>query len=428
MMMSHLQITPQQRGQEKLLDEFVSTRLGPVRNLYELTREPDAPDIFSYVSELCDMTQFSFQQSGTVSTGIGITRFHARTAAIGEALERYASGFYNPQSQVRLASYKELRADGLRAAHPSDFGLYSEQQYQQCGYLRRFTEETRIGWAKSVALTDSHAEVWLPACFVFLPYTYMAGETQISSQISTGLSASFDFDTAVMGSICEIVEREAAMLTWLHNLPCAELSFSPDCWFSEVFAQRFARSGFAYRLCHAPGDLGLHTVFAMMVDKGRHVVSTGSSTKTDPQQAALKALLETVQVRELLQSIPKRRTPAKFHLELYQDIPLSPDLHQFFHSGITQHSVGEETALTLPELLANCKQAGIDVYVIDLTTADLADAGLKVVRVVMPQAVRLYREFELPYLGGKRLYEAPARMGFAAMSEAELNLQPHPFG
>jgi len=426
-MISHLHIAPWQRGQEQLLDEFVSTRLGPVKQLYELTREPDAPDIFNYVSEVADVAQFHFQQCGKVSTGLGITRFHARTAAIGECLERYAAGLYD-QDHVRLASYKELRADGLRAAHPSDFGLYSEQQYQQHSYLRRFTEDTPIGWAKATALTDSNAEVWLPASYVFLPYKYQEGETQISSQISTGLSASFDFDTAVLGSICEIIERETVMLTWLHNLPCAELSFSPTCWFSDVFAQRFARSGFEYHLCYAPGDLGLHTVFAMMVDKGRHVISTGSSTKPDPQQAALKALLETVQVRELLQSIPKNRKPPKFHLELYQNIPLNPDLYRFFHVGFTQHSVGKETALTLPELLANCKQAGIDVYVTDLTTADLADAGLKVVRVVMPQTVRLYREFELPYLGGKRLYEAPARMGFTALSEAELNLQPHPFG
>lgn len=428
MMMSHLQIAPWQRGQEKILDTFVSTRLGPVKNLYELTREPDAPDIFSYVSELCDTTQFNFQQTGTVSTGIGITRLHARTAAIGECLERYVAGLYDRDKDVRLATWKELTAQGLQAARPSDFGLYSEQQYQQRSYLNRFTEDTPIGWAKAVSLTGGGAEVWLPACFVFLPYRYMEGETQISSQISTGLSTAFDFDTAVMGGICEIVEREAVMLTWLHDLPCAELSFSPDCWFSEVFAQRFARSGFEYYLCHAPGDLGLHTVFAMMVDKGRNVISTGSSTKPDPQQAALKALLETVQVRELLQSIPRDRKPPKFHLEPYQHLPVDEDLLAFFRSGLKRHVDGTERSVTLDELLASCKKAGIDVYAADLSTPDLTEAGLHVVRVVMPQAVRLYREFELPYLGGRRLHEAPARMGFPAKSEAELRLKPHPFG
>lgn len=427
-MMSHLQIAPWQRGQEKILDEFVSTRLGVVKNLYELTREPDAPDIFNYVSEVCDVTQFHFQQGGTVSTGLGITRFHARTAAIGECLERYAAGLYDRDKDVILATHKEMTARGLRAAHPSDFGLYSEQQYQQHPYLNRFTEDTPIGWAKSISLTDSKAEVWLPASYVFLPYKYMAGETQISSQISTGLSASFDLDTAIMGSICEIIEREAVMLTWLHRLPCPELSFSPDCWFSEVFAQRFARSGFEYFLCQAPSDLGLHTVFGMMIDKGRTVISTGSSTKPDPQQAALKALLETVQVRELLQSIPRNRKPPKFHLEPYQQLPLDSELHGFFTSGLKRRMDGTEQSVTLDTLLANCKQAGLDVYLAELTTPDLADAGLHVVRVIMPQTVRLYREFELPYLGGRRLYEAPARMGFTALSEERLNLRPHPFG
>ena len=69
------------------------------------------------------------------------------------------------------------------------------------------------------------------------------------------------------------------MLTWLLNLPCTKLTFSKDSWFSQVFEQRFARSGFEYALVQAPSDLGLYTVFALMIDKGRNVVSTGSSTK-----------------------------------------------------------------------------------------------------------------------------------------------------
>jgi ribosomal protein S12 methylthiotransferase accessory factor len=428
MMMSHLQIAPWQRGQEMILDAFVSSRLGPVRKLQELTREPDAPDIFSCVSEVCDLTQFHFQQGGKVSTGIGITRFHARTAAIGECLERYAASLYDRDKDVVLASWKEMIGQGLRAVHPEDFGLYSEAQHERHRHLNRFTENTRIGWAKAVCLTDRGAEVWLPAAFVFLPYQYMAGETQISSQISTGLSASFDLDTAIMGGVCEIIEREAVMLAWLHRLPCPELSFSPDCWFSQVFKQRFACSGFEYYLCEAPGDLGLRTVFAMMVDKGRKVISTGSSTKPAAQSAALKALLETVQVRELLLSIPRNRKPPKFHLELCQHLPLDKDLLGFFSSGQRKEAGGREEPLTLEALLLNCKAAGLDVHAADLTTPDMADAGLHVVRVVMPQTVRLYREFELPYLGGKRLYEAPAKMGFTALREEQLRLKPHPFG
>ena len=425
--MQHHMINKWQHEQEKVLDEFVSSRLGVVKNLYELTREPDAPDIFSYVSELCDMTQFNFQQSGQVSTGIGITRFHARTAAIGEALERYAAGLYD-QDEVVLATFREMIAKGLPAVHPAEFGLYSEKEHQAYQHLNRFSEDTPIGWTKGISLTDNQAEAWLPASYVFLPYKYKKGETQISSQISTGLSCAFDRDTAIMGSICEIIEREAVMLTWLHNLPCTKLTFSKDSWFSQVFEQRFARSGFEYALVQAPSDLGLYTVFALMIDKGRNVVSTGSSTKPDLQQAALKALLETVQVRELLQSVPKNRKPPQFHLEEYQTVPLSDDLHGFFHPDRSFCADGTEPAVSLEHLLDNYREGGLDTYMADLTTADLTDAGLHVVRVVMPQTVRLYREFELPYLGGERLFQAPGKMGFSALSEEKLNLKPHPFG
>jgi hypothetical protein len=85
---------------------------------------------------------------------------------------------YDRDKDVILATWKEMIGQGLRTAHPEDFGLYSEAQYQRHTYLNRFTENTRIGWAKAVCLTDSNAEVWLPAAFVFLPYQYRAGETQ----------------------------------------------------------------------------------------------------------------------------------------------------------------------------------------------------------------------------------------------------------
>ena len=68
-------------------------------------------------------------------------------------------------------------------------------------------------------------------------------------------------------------------------------------------------------------------------------------------------------------------------------------------------------------------------YAVDVTSPDIRDAGLTVMRVVAPELCALDVEHGAPLLGGRRLYEEPARLGFRtrALSEAELNPDPHPF-
>jgi ribosomal protein S12 methylthiotransferase accessory factor len=162
-----------------------------------------------------------------------------------------------------------------------------------------------------------------------------------------------------------------------------------------------------------------------MIDKWRGIVSTGSSAKPDLNEAALKALLEAVQVRELLKSLPPAEKP-RFHLQLYQGSSLSEDIRQLFYSDDFFLSNQAQITVSAGKLLEKCKEAGLDVYACNLTTRDLADEGLVVLRVVIPQAVRLFREFELPYLGGERLYRLPEKLGFVCRKK--LNIRPHPFG
>ena len=70
---------------------------------------------------------------------------------------------------------------------------------------------------------------------------------------------------------------------------------------------------------------------------------------------------------------------------------------------------------------------GLEVIVVDLTTSDVEGLGFKVVKVLIPGMQPI--DFG-PWqrLGGPRLYEVPARLGYSAASgPQELNLFPHPF-
>jgi len=68
-------------------------------------------------------------------------------------------------------------------------------------------------------------------------------------------------------------------------------------------------------------------------------------------------------------------------------------------------------------------------YVVDVTSPDVADAGLCVVKVIAPELCPLDVEHRARLLGSRRLYEVPARLGMRPrrLRFDELNADPHPF-
>lgn len=72
---------------------------------------------------------------------------------------------------------------------------------------------------------------------------------------------------------------------------------------------------------------------------------------------------------------------------------------------------------------------GVSAYAVDITTPDVADAGLSVVHVLSPDLQPIDFSHRLRYLGGRRLYEAAHELGLRdrPLAPAELNPDPHPF-
>lgn len=64
-----------------------------------------------------------------------------------------------------------------------------------------------------------------------------------------------------------------------------------------------------------------------------------------------------------------------------------------------------------------------------MTSPDVREAGLTVIRAVVPELCALDVEHEARFHGGARLYEEPLRLGMRTrrLSEDDLNPDPHPF-
>jgi ribosomal protein S12 methylthiotransferase accessory factor len=86
----------------------------------------------------------------------------------------------------------------------------------------------------------------------------------------------------------------------------------------------------------------------------------------------------------------------------------------------------EETQ-QLDFLVKRLHSLGMDCIALDLTTDELRDVGLWVVRVVTPELVPMSAVYRARFLGYRRIYDYPEKAGFGKLTEADINPAPQPF-
>ena len=93
-------------------------------------------------------------------------------------------------------------------------------------------------------------------------------------------------------------------------------------------------------------------------------------------------------------------------------------------AGLQAASMAERIAALCERVAA----AGSSAYAVDVTSPDVAELGLKVIRVIAPELCALDASHNARFLGGRRLYEAAAGLGLCrdVLGEDQLNPGPAP--
>ncbi|MDB5945940.1 MAG: hypothetical protein JWQ33_966, partial [Ramlibacter sp.] len=166
----------------------------------------------------------------------------------------------------------------------------------------------------------------------------------------------------------------------------------------------------------------------------------------DPQVALRKALFELCQGRPA----EARRfsdKPPRGRLARYEDVKTLDD-HSAFHSLPEQlgefrflwrdrqlasiHDFPSPPTADVAQALDRCARSlagnGHRVAYVDLTLPDVGACGIRVVRAVATGLQPIHFGHGQERLGGRRLFELPARLGLAAgpTRVEELNPCPHP--
>jgi ribosomal protein S12 methylthiotransferase accessory factor len=370
--------------------------------------------------------------------GAAVDAERAVTKAIGESVERYCAAVYDPQDLV-LASFGAL---GAPAVDPLNFTLFTAEQYAApaCPYspVRR---DTQLRWVRGKSLVDG-SETYVPAAYVYLPYAYATpSEPVFKDLISTGLACGPTRLAATYRGLMELIERDAFMLVWHHRVAAPEIDLS-SIRDPEVTQLLSAIDGVAAecRLFLLTLDVPVPVVLALFASDHPPLAAVGLAADLDPLRAIHRALeeacltywgLDTAMPRASLDHlrcwdrltldehalahavVPELRESRLFLLGLAPPIDLS-DIP-------AQRAADDAQAVALAvEALTRVVP---DVVAVDLTTADIDEAGFATVRAVAPGLQPLDTNHRYRHLGGMRLLSAVRADGRAS----ELNPYPHPF-
>jgi ribosomal protein S12 methylthiotransferase accessory factor len=426
------------------LRTFVSPLTGIVHAVDETLAAPDEHRLISFA---CDLADGGPTVGGPVERHASSehpTRQAAEAASIGEAIERYSAAFV-PGDRLVVGSARRLPG----AVDPARFALFHETQLADPAFpFRHFRPDTVLSWVDGFALPTGRP-AYLPAQLVFLTGGRLAStEEPIAYATSSGLACGAMLEEALLAALLEQIERDAVMLAWYGRLSLPLLDWSGDPQLARIDARYFAPAGLRYSAVDLSAFFGIPTVLGVVHGSQDTLGALGVGAATAPTIAVAwrKAVAEafTVQrwVRDHALEQPDDAERPAIEIESFAGHTLfyaRPDRAAraaFLDDSPDRRDTRDVAPLdggdALDQIAAVCDrlaQRGVSAYAVDVTSPDVRNAGLHVVRVIAPELCQLDVVERARFLGGSRLYQAAYEAGLVSspLTLADLNSDPHPF-
>ncbi|TFI57027.1 hypothetical protein E2493_17185 [Sphingomonas parva] len=428
-----------------MFDDLVDPRVGIIQYVSENAKEAGAPDFFRYAARASDTKAFCPQSNFDVASAAAATREMALAKTLGEAVERYCAAIFDP---AELPIWSRLEAP-FPCVDPASFALFAPDQFGTPGFVfEPWHDGTPLRWTMARDLVTGDA-VGVPACFVYVPYFFdrAAGEVPIAQPISTGLACHCSIEEATIGGLCEVIERDAFTLTWQGRLSHPRIELSSLSAANRDLVGRLAAAGYRVDLMDATTD----SLIPSIVGTLRSLSPCGlplvvaASTSVDAEDAVGKCLEELAHTERYMWQLRNTTPDVPFvaghtnvvdqvtHLRFWNDAERlalarwlwASDRVIDFADLPTTHS--GSPAECLQHLLRRITETGHRPLAVDLSTPDVAEAGLRVVRAIIPGYHPLHMGHIVRARGGERLWTVPQRLGHRPVEPGGDNPYPHPF-
>jgi ribosomal protein S12 methylthiotransferase accessory factor len=253
----------------------------------------------------------------------------------------------------------------------------------------------------------------------------------------------------VLSGLLELVERDAFMITWLAGISWPLLDWSGNAWVAEFERRYLAPTGLRVSAVDLSAFWGIPCALGVARSRigGEAPLGVGAAAATTVERAVEKACDEAVRVRSWAQALRASDPQGATVPAAEQIVEFDEHVHYYaydrnaaaadFLDASQAHRpteemvpvVGATPADQVAAICARLAARGVTVYAADVTAPDVRAAGLCVARVLATELCTLDVVHAYRHLGGRRLYEEPARLGVRAkpLSEHDLNPAPHPF-
>ncbi|WP_407341985.1 YcaO-like family protein [Pengzhenrongella phosphoraccumulans] len=360
--------------------------------------------------------------------------------AVAESLERYSSCAWTEDALV-WATEEEL---GDECISLSRWPRCSEREYvHPDSNLIAADPRIPLRWVKGWSVTRERS-VYVPAVQVYLQFPALTASERFTHPVSTGCATHSSWESAVVSGLVEVVERDSISLTWLQQLRLPEIDIStfPSSAELDAYLAPQRASHIRTRFFDATTDFGIPVVYAVQLadhdpDLAQIVAATGCLS---PVEGVKKLLRELASLRIALRSftgdIAKYRAEENItdviggalrqgRLDRRGVMSFLLDQRQPPRDVSTMPAVGNKRPLAW--MVDKLDAAGAEAIVVDLTTDEARECGMKVVKVLVPEAMPLSFAHRSRYLGHPRLYAAPAAMGMSVHDEDDINSEAQPF-
>ncbi len=429
-------------------DDLVDPVTGVVREVAEFRIDDDDPPFVHVLSYACSTGPMGYLPNFGNNGGVGADVYTAVGKALGEAVERYCAAMFD-YGDLIWSSFRDLTEP---ATPPDAFALYSREQYATPRFpWRPFHDDSTVSWVRGRSLV-SDEPVLVPAAFVYVPYHYRRdlGDTPVKQPISTGLACGGSVEDATLSALCEVIERDAFTLTWQARLRRPRIALDPLPAALADLVDRYHRVGLGVHLVDITTDVGCPTVLSVVEGDAptSPAVAVAAASHPDPLVATRKSLEELAHTRKFAAQVMDYLPPVpvdvsgghpevdgqRAHLRFYCPQE-SKAWARFAWSSPAEVELAGIAALPgLSAVVQRVAEVGEDVVAVELTTPDIAELGLHVVRVVVPGLHPLQMGHANRCLGGYRL---AAALGSAAPNGTAPNGSgptwppdnpyPHPF-
>ncbi len=440
------------------IEHLVDLLVGVVRRVADAERLPELPrNYHCRIASVADTRQFAVWLSDRIAAGTSFgDRRQAWLAAVGEAVERYCGN--NIPEDLPLASADELRRRGEAVADLTDLPRFSAEQLNAPGFPYRDPAPGEpIRW---VAGHDPDGRRWwLPGSWVYLNWHQGSrrDDPRTNHLHYAGIATGTGFDDAVDRALAECLERDSVVAWWTLGLPATPIR--PESL--PGFGHEWAGCPLQVRLVSLPSDFGMPVIGALIWDRHRRIPAAGFSAGSSPRRAGWKAIQEALQVwiasRGLLDAdgasyralragifaprcyLPHREdrrylddagedfsriVDLAAQTQVWLDERLHPLLTRFDGTGAAI-DIDDVPPGDLATARDRLEESGHREIRVDLTTADVAETGLRVARVIVT-GLLVNSPAAFPYLATPRLARIARRHRRPPPSPASVTLAPPP--